>query len=96
MRFAEAKIHMFLKSSIFPVILAIVQVQNLAFGRGGGSLYIYIYMHAKVLTQTRPSARYASFTVAEATQELNRFVSQTQPPAASSHAHPPLKYPDVK
>ena len=44
MRFAEAKIHMFLKSSTFPVMLAIVQVQNLGFGRGG-SIYIYIYIY---------------------------------------------------
>ena len=45
MRFAEAEIHMFLKSSIFPVILAIVQVQNPGFGRGGYHIYIYIYIY---------------------------------------------------
>ena len=45
MRFAEAKIHMCLKCSIFALIFAIVQVQNLFFFFfGGGGAYIYIYI----------------------------------------------------
>ena len=43
--------HMFLKSSIFLVILAIVQVQNLGFG--GGGLHIYINIPCKRLICSR-------------------------------------------
>ena len=46
MRFTEANIHMFLKRSFFfPVILAIVQVQNLFFFFFGGGVSIYIYIY---------------------------------------------------
>ena len=54
MRFAEAKIHMCLKCSIFALIFAIVQVQNLfVFFFFGGGVHIYIYIYGFCLVILR-------------------------------------------
>ena len=45
MRFTEAKIHMFLKSSIFPSDFGNCPGSKPGFWRGGVHIYIYIYIY---------------------------------------------------